>query len=320
MRRTCSCVRSRPSPRKRICSSASRCRCVSSAAGEEVPGCCAMSRPSVTSHRCVRAGRSRASWRPTTSAPTWSSSTGPGRAGRCWSRRSSPVSWRAASGLPVPELVTVELDPALGASEPDQEVQELLRASPGMNLGMDFLPGALDLDPKAFPVDPAFAGRVLWFDALVGNVDRSWRNTNMLFWHGSPYLIDHGATLTFQHAWSAAEGWVGRAYDRRGPRPARLPVPISTPPTRHSRRWSPPELRARGRRRGARALARGRAGLRRAGRRARGVRRAAPRPPGRTRGVAARRAGGSGSAGRRCRAARHARAQAALLGCGGSGR
>jgi hypothetical protein len=115
-------------------------------------------------------------------------------------------------GLPVPELVTVELDPALGASEPDQEVQELLRASPGMNLGMDFLPGALDLDPKAFPADPAFAGRVLWFDALVGNVDRSWRNTNMLFWHGSPYLIDHGATLTFQHAWSAAEGWVGRAY------------------------------------------------------------------------------------------------------------
>jgi hypothetical protein len=115
-------------------------------------------------------------------------------------------------GLPVPELVTVELDPALGASEPDQEVQELLRASPGMNLGMDFLPGALDLDPRAFPLDPAFAGRVLWFDALVGNVDRSWRNTNMLFWHGLPYLIDHGATLTFQHAWSAAEGWVSRAY------------------------------------------------------------------------------------------------------------
>ena len=115
-------------------------------------------------------------------------------------------------GLPVPELVTVELDPALGASEPDQEVQELLRASPGTNLGMDFLPGALDLDPKAFPIDPEFAGRVLWFDALVGNVDRSWRNTNMLFWHGSPYLIDHGATLTFQHAWSGAEAWVERAY------------------------------------------------------------------------------------------------------------
>lgn len=116
-------------------------------------------------------------------------------------------------GLPVPELVTVELDPALGVAEPDQEVQELLRASPGLNLGIDFLPGALDLDPQAFPVDPAFAGRVLWFDALVGNVDRSWRNTNMLFWHGSPYLIDHGATLTFQHAWSGAAAWVARTYD-----------------------------------------------------------------------------------------------------------
>jgi hypothetical protein len=105
-------------------------------------------------------------------------------------------------GLPVPELVTVELDPALGASEPDQEVQDLLRRSPGRNLGMDFLPGALDLDPGAFAVDPGFAGRVLWFDALVGNVDRTWRNVNMLRWHGAPYLIDHGATLTFHHGWS----------------------------------------------------------------------------------------------------------------------
>jgi hypothetical protein len=118
-----------------------------------------------------------------------------------------------ALGLPVPELVTVELDPALGNSEPDQEVQELLRASAGLNLGMDFLPGALDLDPSAFAVDPMLAGRVLWFDALVGNVDRSWRNANLLFWHGGPYLIDHGATLTFQHAWPGAASWVSRAYD-----------------------------------------------------------------------------------------------------------
>jgi hypothetical protein len=109
--------------------------------------------------------------------------------------------------------VTVELDPALGAAEPDQEVQELLRASPGRNLGIDFLPGALDLDPLAFPVEPGFAGRVLWFDALVGNVDRSWRNANLLYWHGGPYLIDHGATLTFQHAWDGAQAWVGRPYD-----------------------------------------------------------------------------------------------------------
>jgi hypothetical protein len=108
-------------------------------------------------------------------------------------------------GLPVPELVTVELDPALGLSEPDQEVQDLLRRSPGWNLGMDFLPGALDLDPGAFPFDPGFAGRVLWFDALVGNVDRTWRNVNMLRWHGEPWLIDHGATLTFHHAWTGPE-------------------------------------------------------------------------------------------------------------------
>jgi hypothetical protein len=122
-------------------------------------------------------------------------------------------------GLPVPELVTVGLDPALGASEPDQEVQDLLRRSPGLNLGMDFLPGALDLDPGAFPVDPDFAGRVLWFDALVGNVDRTWRNVNMLYWHRAPYLIDHGATLTFHHAWSPPEppdvvlAWAVRPYD-----------------------------------------------------------------------------------------------------------
>ncbi len=116
-------------------------------------------------------------------------------------------------GLPVPELVVVDLDPALGASEPDQEVQELLRASPGRNLGLDFLPGALDLDPAAFPVGPGFAGRVLWFDALIGNVDRSWRNANLLFWHGGPYLIDHGASLTFHHAWPGADAWVRRPYD-----------------------------------------------------------------------------------------------------------
>lgn len=106
-----------------------------------------------------------------------------------------------ALGLPVPRLVTVEVDPVLAANEPDEEVQDLLRRSPGTNLGVDFLPGALDLDVAAFPIDPQFAGRVLWFDAFVGNVDRSWRNPNMLFWHGAPYLIDHGATLTFHHRW-----------------------------------------------------------------------------------------------------------------------
>jgi hypothetical protein len=117
----------------------------------------------------------------------------------------------AALELPVPDLVTVELDPVLAANEPDEEVQALLRSSPGSNLGVDFLPGALDLDPEAFQVSAEFAGRVLWFDALVGNVDRSWRNPNLLFWHGRPYLIDHGATLTFAHNWTGAD--VTRPYD-----------------------------------------------------------------------------------------------------------
>jgi hypothetical protein len=118
-----------------------------------------------------------------------------------------------ALGLPVPALVTVDVDPVLAANEPDEEVQDLLRASAGLNLGVDFLPGALDLDPNAFDVDPAFAGRVLWFDAFVANVDRTWRNPNMLFWHGTPYLIDHGAALTFHHNWPSSDQAASRPYD-----------------------------------------------------------------------------------------------------------
>ncbi|WP_433701851.1 HipA family kinase [Nocardiopsis sp. CA-288880] len=118
-----------------------------------------------------------------------------------------------ALGLPVPELALVEFDAVIARGEPDQEVQALLKASGGLNLGMDFLPGSLGFDPLTFEVDPGFAGRVLWFDALTGNVDRSWRNPNMLLWHGSPYLIDHGATLIFHHNWSGADRFVGRAYD-----------------------------------------------------------------------------------------------------------
>ncbi len=116
-------------------------------------------------------------------------------------------------GLPVPALVTVDVAPELAVGEPDQEVQELLRNSAGVNLGMDYLPGALDFEAGVAEVTSELAGRVLWFDALVGNVDRSWRNPNMLFWHGRLYLIDHGATLTFHHNWPAAEAAVTRPYD-----------------------------------------------------------------------------------------------------------
>jgi hypothetical protein len=116
-------------------------------------------------------------------------------------------------GLPVPELVLVEVDPLLGLSEPDEEVQDLLRASAGLNLAMDFLPGALGYDPVAHPVEAGLASRVLWFDALIGNVDRSWRNPNLLVWHRQLELIDHGASLTFHHAWARSAGFAQRAYD-----------------------------------------------------------------------------------------------------------
>jgi hypothetical protein len=105
-----------------------------------------------------------------------------------------------AIGLPVPELAVVEVAPALGLAEPDPEIQDLIVGSPGENLGMDFLPGAL---PMAVPSDPAvdadLAADVVWFDALVTNIDRTPRNPNLLVWHGTLYLIDHGASFFRQH-------------------------------------------------------------------------------------------------------------------------
>jgi hypothetical protein len=118
-----------------------------------------------------------------------------------------------ALDLPVPTLVTVDVAPELAVGEPDVEVQELLQRSAGRNLGLDYLPGALDFEAGADGVDPELAGRVLWFDALIGNVDRSWRNPNMLFWHGRLQLIDHGAALTFHHNWPGAPAAVSRPYD-----------------------------------------------------------------------------------------------------------
>ncbi|MGW2821338.1 HipA family kinase [Streptomyces sp. NPDC001443] len=116
-------------------------------------------------------------------------------------------------GLRVPGLVTLELDPVLGLGEPDQEVQELLKSSGGTNLGMDFLSGALGFDPLAFRVSPEEAGRIVWFDALVNNVDRSWRNPNLLMWRGELWLIDHGATMIWHHNWRGAEASAARPYD-----------------------------------------------------------------------------------------------------------
>ena len=115
-------------------------------------------------------------------------------------------------GLRVPELVRMRLDPVIGRGEPDQEVQELLKASGGLNLGMDYLPGSLGFDPLAYEVAPDEAGRIVWFDALINNVDRSWRNPNLLVWHQDLCLIDHGAALIWHHHWSSAAG-PPRPYD-----------------------------------------------------------------------------------------------------------
>ena len=117
----------------------------------------------------------------------------------------------AGLGLDTPDLVLVDVDPGMAPAEPDEEVQDLLRASPGLNLGVDYLPGALEVDART--VDPALAARVLWFDALIGNVDRSWRNPNMLLWHGRVQLIDHGAALIFHHTWTGLEASATRPYD-----------------------------------------------------------------------------------------------------------
>src|SRR6266567_9236765 len=105
-----------------------------------------------------------------------------------------------ALGLPVPEIVFMELDPVLGRTEPDFEIQELIKASAGLNLALDFLPGALAFDAlDAASLDAMFASSILWFDAYVTNVDRTPRNTNMLWWHRRLMLIDHGSSLYFHH-------------------------------------------------------------------------------------------------------------------------
>ena len=107
-------------------------------------------------------------------------------------------------GLRTPELALASLDPRIASSEPDPEIQDLLRASTGLNLAVDFLPGSAGFDPAGWAADPDFASQLLWFDALIQNVDRTWRNPNLLVWHGGIWLIDHGSALYFQHNWPTA--------------------------------------------------------------------------------------------------------------------
>lgn len=107
-----------------------------------------------------------------------------------------------AAGLPVPEIVFVELDPELARTEPDPEIQDLMRASGGLNLALDYLPGSVTFDPVAEQPEAALASAIVWFDAFVTNMDRTARNANMLMWHRRLWLIDHGAALYFHHSWA----------------------------------------------------------------------------------------------------------------------
>ncbi len=113
-----------------------------------------------------------------------------------------------ALGLPIPEIVFVELDPDLARTEPDPEIQHLIRASAGLNLALDYLPGSVTFDPVVDKPDADLASAIVWFDAYVSNVDRTVRNTNLLMWHRKLWLIDHGAALYFHHNW---DGYLDRA-------------------------------------------------------------------------------------------------------------
>jgi hypothetical protein len=123
-----------------------------------------------------------------------------------------------AIGLSVPDLVAIEVDGSLGDAEPDGEIHDLVRASDGLNLGMDFLPGALAFNPAvasmSMPVDPTVAADTVWLDALVMNPDRTVRNPNLLLWHGRLWLIDHGAALYVHHTWRDPDDHARRPFEQ----------------------------------------------------------------------------------------------------------
>lgn len=106
-----------------------------------------------------------------------------------------------ALGLKMPEIVFANLDEAFGRTEGDEEIQDLLKASIGLNLALHYLSGAITFDPLVAKVDSLLASKIVWLDALITNVDRTARNTNMLFWKNELWLIDHGAALYFHHSW-----------------------------------------------------------------------------------------------------------------------
>ncbi|MES2761017.1 MAG: HipA family kinase [Bacteroidota bacterium] len=107
-----------------------------------------------------------------------------------------------ALGLQIPELVFAFLDESFGRTEGDEEIQDLLKASQGLNLALHFLSGSITYDPSVTTVDPLLASKIVWLDAFITNVDRTFKNTNMLIWNKELWLIDHGACLYFHHSWS----------------------------------------------------------------------------------------------------------------------
>lgn len=116
-------------------------------------------------------------------------------------------------GLPVPELVFANLDEAFGRTEADEEIQDLLQKSIGTNLALHFLSGAITYDPAVTVINEALASQIVWLDAFIINIDRTFKNTNMLIWHKELWLIDHGASLYFHHAWNNWEQHAKSAFE-----------------------------------------------------------------------------------------------------------
>lgn len=117
-------------------------------------------------------------------------------------------------GLKVPEIVLAELDEAFGRTEPDEEIQDLLKASAGKNLGLHYLSGSITYDPNVTVVNACMASKIVWLDSLLLNVDRTARNTNMLLWNRELWLIDHGAALYFHHSWQDWQSYIPKPFEQ----------------------------------------------------------------------------------------------------------
>jgi hypothetical protein len=117
-----------------------------------------------------------------------------------------------ALGFRVPEIVLANLDEAFGRTEPDEEIQDLLKFSVGLNLALHYLSGSITFDPTVTTIDSKLASQIVWLDCLLTNMDRTCRNTNMLLWHKELWLIDHGASLYFHHSWQNWEEQATRPF------------------------------------------------------------------------------------------------------------